>query len=279
MVKVPIQDFITTAHNCQHRGSVSFWRRLQAPIFRNGVLLVLTILLLLGSLLVDSYRQPGVYAASPGPGKACNWYTVQAGDTLSRVATRTRSSIWTLAQANYIRNINLIFVGQRLCIPYTLQQGPVQTAYRPGGILADGNVRWYAYDALEWSTRSQVSILLRQAAAYYGLPVNLVLAVAWQESGWNHHVIARDGGIGVMQIMPYTAKSINIATGFRRDPYKLRDNIYLGANYLRMLCYTFPGDMTRVISAYNQGPGAVVQKGIFNWSYVNNVRYLMSVLR
>jgi soluble lytic murein transglycosylase-like protein len=47
------------------------------------------------------------------------------------------------------------------------------------------------------------------------------MAIAWQESGWYQHVIAWDGGIGVMQLMPYTAMGINAGTGIRRNPYHL----------------------------------------------------------
>ncbi len=81
--------------------------------------------------------------------------------------------------------------------------------------------------------------MLRAAAHNYGLPVNLVMAIAWQESGWNQHVIARDGGIGVMQLMPYTAMGINASTGIRRNPYHLWDNINLGATYLSWLYHNF----------------------------------------
>ena len=117
--------------------------------------------------------------------------------------------------------------------------------------------------------------MLRRAAARYGLPANLLLAIAWQESGWYQHVIARDGGIGTMQVMPYTAMGINAGTGIRRDPYHLWDNINLGATYLSWLWHNFHGNLERVISAYNEGGWAVIHRGIFNWSYVRNVLSLM----
>ena len=117
--------------------------------------------------------------------------------------------------------------------------------------------------------------MLRQAASSHGLPTNLLLAIAWQESGWNQHVIAWDGGIGVMQVMPYTAMGINAGTGIRRNPYHLWDNINLGATYLSWLWSSFHGNLVDVISAYNEGGWSVIHRGIFNWSYVNNVLYLM----
>jgi hypothetical protein len=246
-------------------------------LYRQSILLLLAAFLLFGSVIVAS-NQPAAHAANPGTGNACNWYRVQRGDTLSGIAWHYHSNIWTLAKVNNIWNVNLIFVGQNLCIPYRLGSSS-DYGSAASGLLPNGTVRWYAYNALDWSTRSQVTTLLRQAAAIYHLPANLLLAIAWQESGWTQHVIARDGGIGVMQLMPYTAQALNASTGVRRDPYHLWDNINLGAIYLSYLWYNFGGNLVKVVSAYNEGGWAVIHRGIFNWSYVNNVLYLMRVYR
>lgn len=244
---------------------------------RNAVLLVCTALLLCGSLVISGNR-PAAYAANPGNGNGCNWYKVRWGDTLSNIASGHRTTIWTLAQVNGIRNVNLIIVGQELCIPYHLSGGGGNYAGgETSGLLSNGVVRWYDYSALEWSNRNEVVTMLREAAARYGLPANLLLAIAWQESGWYQHVIARDGGIGVMQLMPYTAMGINYGTGIRRDPYHLWDNINLGATYLRWLWNGFHGNIYDVISGYNEGGWNVQHRGIFNWRYVNSVLYLMRV--
>src|SRR5438045_1747004 len=154
--------------------------------------------------------QSETYAANPGRGNVCVWYRVHSGDTLTRIAGYYRISIWTLAHVNLIRNVNLIFSGQMLCIPSPSRVKP--TAHPSSGLLPNGTVRWYAYNALEYANRQQVTKVIHQVAAHYGLPANLLLAVAWQESGWTQHVIANDGGIGTMQLMPYTAMSINQST-------------------------------------------------------------------
>ena len=244
---------------------------------KNVVLLVFTMLLLLGSVLV-SQNQSDAYAANPGVGNACLWYKIRSGDTLGRIARSNRLTIQTLAYANNIRNSNLIFTGHNLCIPYAKGTSPTR-GQGGSGVLANGYVLWFAYSALGWSTRGEVSALLRQAAAHYGLPANLLLAISWQESTWNQHVIARDGGIGAMQIMPYTAMVLNAMTGVRRDPYKLWDNINLGALFLRTLWVYFRGNLIKVISAYNEGGWNVVHRGILNWGYVNNVITLMRRMR
>jgi len=246
---------------------------------KNIVLLVCSAVLLFSSF-VFSQNQHSAQAANPGTGNGCIWYTVHQGDTLSLIGGKYHTSYWTLAQVNAIRNVNLIFVNQQLCIPYRLSSGNQSGNGRSSsGVLANGTVRWYAYDALQWSTHSQVSTLLHRAAAMYGLPANLLLAIAWEESGWTQHVIAWDGGIGVMQLMPLTAMGLNNQTGIRRDPYLLWDNILLGTTYLRSLWNGFHGNLADLISGYNEGGWAVIHRGIFNWRYVNNVLSLMRTFR
>lgn len=237
------------------------------------ILILLGILLISGSLAVYSTSFLAAYADHD---TTCNWYTVVPGDSLSRIAWQYHTTISTLAKANAIRNVNLIFVRQHICLPRRLK-----LRARPpiNGITTTGTIPWYNYHALQWSTRSQVHQLLYQVAATHHLPSRLLLAIAWEESGWNQHVIAWDGGIGVMQLMPYTAMSINASTGLQRDPYDLLDNLNLGATYLSWLWNSFHGDLQEVISAYNEGGWSVSHRGIFNWNYVNNVMALMNNLK
>lgn len=276
---VPINNIKTTPTPSLEPKSSQGKQNWRFYMSKQIVFLVLTALLLFGSFVV-SYNQYFAHAANPGPGKSCSWYRVQWGNTLSGIARGHGTTISTLARVNNIWNVNLIFAGQTLCIPYSLNTGWGNPGvYSYSGLLPNGYVRWYDYATLQWSTRPQVAAMLHQAAAIYGLPSNLLLAIAWQESGWTQHVIARDGGIGVMQLMPYTAMSINAGTGIRRDPYHLWDNINLGATYLRWLWNNFHGNLYKVISAYNEGGWAVIHRGIFNWRYVNSVLYLMRVFR
>ena len=280
MLNAPVHDFIPHPANArvEQTRKKPETSRTRSGFYKNAVLLICTMFLLLGSFLASN-QQFFAQAANPGAGNACTWYTVHYGDTLGSISWRYRANVYTLARVNYIGTINLIFVGQRLCIPYHISGGGGSGGGGASGIAYNGAVHWYAYGALQWSSRGQVAAMLRQVAARYGLPYNLLYAIAWQESGWTQHVIARDGGIGVMQLMPYTAMGINAGTGVRRDPYKLWDNLNLGATYLRWLWNNFHGNLAMVISAYNEGGWAVTHRGIFNWSYVNNVMYLMRVLR
>ncbi|MGC4875274.1 transglycosylase SLT domain-containing protein [Micromonospora sp. DT43] len=133
------------------------------------------------------------------------------------------------------------------------------------------------------------------------IPLDLVKATAWQESGWQSNIYACDGGVGLMQVMPDTATWMNQRFEQSYAIADYQDNAYLGANYLAWLT-KYIGDMyfeadyrldadlctaeldscllNAVISAYNYGHGAVAREGkplaIPNPSYVRNVRALMT---
>ncbi|MEV0732123.1 lytic transglycosylase domain-containing protein [Polymorphospora sp. NPDC050346] len=158
------------------------------------------------------------------------------------------------------------------------------------------------------ATRAQAKAALTEAAGrtYWPtsapgirVPVNLVKAVAWQESGWQSNIIACDGGIGLMQVMPDTAAYVNMRFEKNYDVDDYRDNATLGANYLAWLIkyfgdVYFGGDYTltydgecashtapclvnAVLAAYNFGYGKVdTADGLVipNPRYVENVRWL-----
>ncbi|GGO15376.1 lytic transglycosylase domain-containing protein [Micromonospora parathelypteridis] len=160
------------------------------------------------------------------------------------------------------------------------------------------------------ATRAEVKAALTDAAGrtYWPvsapdikIPLNLLKATAWQESGWQSNIYACDGGVGLMQVMPGTATWMNqrFEKSYQIDDY--RDNAYLGATYLAWttkyigemyfesdfrldpaLCTTELNSclLNAVIAAYNFGHGAVAREGeplaIPNPSYVRNVRALMS---
>ncbi|GAA2717202.1 lytic transglycosylase domain-containing protein [Micromonospora olivasterospora] len=159
------------------------------------------------------------------------------------------------------------------------------------------------------ATRAQVKAALTDAAGrvYWPtsapdirIPLELLKATAWQESGWQSDIVACDGGIGLMQVMPDTATWMNQRFGQSYDVDDYRDNAYLGATYLAWLTkyigdmyfdsdYTLNPDLCDgltscllnvVIAAYNVGHQAVAREGepltVPNPRYVENVRALMT---
>jgi soluble lytic murein transglycosylase-like protein len=95
-----------------------------------------------------------------------------------------------------------------------------------------------------------------EAARYYSLPPALVKAVIATESSFNPTVTSHAGAQGLMQLMPGTAKEMQITNVF--DP---RENIFGGTRYLRIMANRFDGAIRLTLAAYNAGPTAVKRAG------------------
>lgn len=97
---------------------------------------------------------------------------------------------------------------------------------------------------------------IQQAASAQQLPPALLRAVIQQESGYNPRAVSSAGAMGLMQLMPATARALGVA-----DPFDPTQNINGGARYLRQLLDRFGGDERLALAAYNAGPGAVNRYG------------------
>ncbi len=94
------------------------------------------------------------------------------------------------------------------------------------------------------------------AAARYGVDSKLVDAVAWQESRYNPRARSSAGAIGVMQLMPGTARQLGV-----RNPHDVQQNVTRGTAYLREQLVRFGNNVPLALAAYNAGPGAVMKYG------------------
>ena len=108
---------------------------------------------------------------------------------------------------------------------------------------------------------------IRDQQAFYGIPEALVHAVVKSESDYDRHVVSSAGAVGLMQLMPTTARAMGVT-----DIWDPRQNIMGGARYLQLLARQFcrtpaaqdangwrcsADELVKVIAAYHAGPGAV----------------------
>ncbi|MFL2489933.1 MAG: transglycosylase SLT domain-containing protein [Parasynechococcus sp.] len=148
--------------------------------------------------------------------------------------------------------------------------------------LVEGRLRlavgdsWMALDQLRWlslrwrsaSCRERIDLhhsqhpkifkeVLHPAASAQQLPLELLLAVSKQESRFASGVTSTAGAIGLMQLMPATARDVAEAPLTEDEIREPKQNAALGAAYLRQLLSHWRGDPFRSIASYNAGPGAV----------------------
>ena len=98
--------------------------------------------------------------------------------------------------------------------------------------------------------------LIMQAARETGLDANLIHAVILAESAYNPKAVSPKGAMGLMQLMPATAKRFDVT-----DAYDPVQNIRGGTRYLKFLMDRFGNDIELATAAYNAGEGAVEKYG------------------
>ncbi len=98
--------------------------------------------------------------------------------------------------------------------------------------------------------------MVQFSARQHGVDPKLAMAVAKTESNFSPSVVSSAGAIGVMQLMPDTAKGLGV-----KDPFDARQNVDGGVRYLKELLGTFGGDVKKAVAAYNAGPQAVQSYG------------------
>jgi soluble lytic murein transglycosylase-like protein len=105
-------------------------------------------------------------------------------------------------------------------------------------------------------TAAAIDRYINEAAARHHVDHNLVRALVKVESNFNPSAVSRKGAMGLMQLMPDTARMYDL-----RNPFDAAQNVDAGVRHLKGLLENFKGDVSLSLAAYNAGQGAVERSG------------------
>src|SRR5262249_2087761 len=121
------------------------------------------------------------------------------------------------------------------------------------------------------NARQEAEYYVAAYARHYGVPVEFVRALVGQQSGWDRSVISRKGAAGLMQLMPNTAKKLNV-----QDRCDVRQNVSGGVRHLAHLMAKFHGDLRLVAAAYYAGERVIEARGL-EYANPDVVGYVASI--
>lgn len=220
---------------------------------------------------------------SGGPGG----YVVRPGDSLWAIASAHGLTVAQLAAANRLNPDDILPIGRHLTLPSkssarlvsvqaATPAGPRPSAWTFCSSFRSSPGPWGSLPSqLAGSSRYySLAPVFRRWAAYYGVSLPLLEAVAWQESGWQQGVVSSTGAIGVGQIEPYTATFIsNDLVGMSLNVKSVSDNIRMSAAFIAYLSRVEGNNRCATIAAYYEGPVNLQALGVFS----DTAQYVASV--
>lgn len=123
---------------------------------------------------------------------------------------------------------------------------------RQGSSKTPTNVKNYSLS----TNASDYDSMVNEAAMKYGVDSKFIKCIIQQESGFKPNATSWCGAMGMMQLMPGTAKSLGV-----KNAYDPKENIMGGVKYIKQQLDRFGGDREKALAAYNAGPGAVQKFG------------------
>jgi soluble lytic murein transglycosylase-like protein len=144
--------------------------------------------------------------------------------------------------------------------------------------MARASFRVLAYKSVKTSTGYPTALeryapLVKKAAREHSLDQALLQAMIAAESGFDPYAVSPKGAVGLMQLMPETARRYGV-----HNLYDPAENIQGGAKYLRDLMRKFNNDLSLTLAAYNAGEDAIIQYGHRIPPYRETLQYVPRVL-
>jgi N-acetylmuramoyl-L-alanine amidase len=216
---------------------------------------------------------------------AASSHTVQPGETVEQIARRYGVSMSALAAANGLANPDFVRLGTVLRIPSGGAARAPSASARPTGQAVVVAMPPATLASARTAPRIVVPpdrAVLRSTFLRFsrmaGVPSDLAMALAWQESGWQRNKVSSTRAVGVMQLMPDTVDFVSTQLlGIKPlDPRDPIANIRMGTRFLRYLLDANGGNVDRALASYYQGLRSVREHGMLDETrrFVANVKAL-----
>lgn len=124
-----------------------------------------------------------------------------------------------------------------------------------GGTMTDAaskSTQAYARTMSSTNSPEGLNPIILEASRTYGVDPALITSVIRAESGFDPKATSPKGAMGLMQLMPDTARDLGV-----KNPYDPQENIMAGTRYLKSLLTRYDGDVHQALAAYNWGMGNV----------------------
>ena len=196
-------------------------------------------------------------------------YTVREGDNLTRLAKRFGTTNAALVKANRLRTTT-VFIGQHLIYGVTTVSTTNAGTPIAGTVARSAAHHRALLRARTLPSKAVVRQLITASAKRHGVP-----ALAYQESGFQQRVVSPVDAIGVMQVLPSTARSLGRMHGRTFNLLKTSDNVEAGVILLKDLI-SATGSADKAMAGYYQGLGSVRRVGLLPQTkqYIKNVNLL-----
>lgn len=207
---------------------------------------------------------PGGSPSAPSSAATGGFLVVHQGDTLWGIAQQVGVPLSALAASNGLSDPSKLSIGTKIVIPQAVAQLTSAILPRVAPAPAATGSGGFPRRLLDHPRRLALQPLFARWAAAQGVPVTLLEALCWWESGWQAGAQSPTGAYGIGQLEPQTLTFIRkvLLPGAALDPRSASDNIEMAAAYLRWLLDQTGQRPDVALASYYQGLSSVQRHGI-----------------